>query len=70
MEDAPETVALAAEHYNKPAPVNIRAGEETTIRALAEQIFALCDFWGAIRWESSQPDGKPRSFPQPEGVAL
>jgi GDP-L-fucose synthase len=60
VEDAAEGIALAAEHYNKPEPVNLGAGFEITIRDLAELIRELTGFKGDLKWDSTQPDGQPR----------
>jgi GDP-L-fucose synthase len=60
VEDAAEAIVLAAEHYNKPDPVNLGSGREITIRSLAEQICDLCGFTGEIRWDPTKPDGQPR----------
>jgi GDP-L-fucose synthase len=58
--DAAEGILLATERYNGAAPVNLGAGCEIRIKDLAEKIAALTGFTGAIRWDSSQPDGQPR----------
>jgi GDP-L-fucose synthase len=60
VRDAAEGIALAAEHYDKPEPVNLGSGREITIRALAEMICELCGFRGELRWNPSKPDGQPR----------
>lgn len=60
VRDAAEAISLATEHYDKPDPVNIGAGQEIAIRSLAELICELCGFQGEIRWEASKPDGQPR----------
>ncbi|HEY7422733.1 MAG TPA: GDP-L-fucose synthase [Gemmataceae bacterium] len=60
VRDAAQAIALATEHYDKPDPVNIGAGQEITIRALVELICELCGFRGEIRWDSTRPDGQPR----------
>jgi GDP-L-fucose synthase len=60
VQDAAEAVALAAEHYNDPDPVNVGAGQEITIRELATTVCKLCGLTGAIRWDASRPDGQPR----------
>jgi GDP-L-fucose synthase len=60
VRDAAQAIALAADRYDKPAPVNLGSGQEITIRRLAELICDLCGFSGAIRWDASQPDGQPR----------
>ena len=58
--DAAEGILLATEFYNSSEPVNIGAGFEITIKALAEKIVYLTGFKGKIRWDSSKPDGQPR----------
>jgi GDP-L-fucose synthase len=58
--DAAEAIVLAAERYNDPEPVNLGAGREITIRDLVELVARLTNFRGAIRWDSSRPDGQPR----------
>jgi len=60
VQDAAQAIALATEKYNKPKPVNIGAGQEFTIRELAELICELCGFDGQITWDSTKPDGQPR----------
>jgi GDP-L-fucose synthase len=60
VRDAAEGIALAAEHYDKPEPVNLGSGREITIRELVEKICDLCAFKGEIRWDPSKPDGQPR----------
>jgi GDP-L-fucose synthase len=60
VDDAAEGIALAAERYDKPDPVNLGAGFEITIRDLATLIADLTDFAGEIVWDTSKPDGQPR----------
>lgn len=60
VEDAAEAIVAASESYDDSEPVNIGSGKEITIRDLATLIAELCGFTGAIRWDSSQPDGQPR----------
>ncbi len=58
--DAARGLALATERYGDPAPVNLGAGFEITIRELAEKIGRLVGFEGRIVWDLSKPDGQPR----------
>ncbi|HOW27912.1 MAG TPA: GDP-L-fucose synthase [Elusimicrobiota bacterium] len=60
VEDAAEGILLGAEKYNNPAPVNIGAGFEISIRDIAEMIARLTGFKGKIVMDPTQPDGQPR----------
>jgi GDP-L-fucose synthase len=60
VEDAVDAIVLAAEHYNKPDPVNLGSGQEITIRDLAALLCRLTGFEGELAWDTSQPDGQPR----------
>ena len=60
VDDAAEGIALAAERYDKPDPVNLGAGFEITVRDLAILIADLAGFEGEIAWDTAKPDGQPR----------
>jgi len=60
VEDCARAIALAAERYEKPDPVNLGAGREITIAALAEKIARLVGFEGELVWDRTKPDGQPR----------
>lgn len=60
VEDAARGIAMAAESYDGPEPVNLGAGFEITIRELADKIKRLTGFKGRLVWETSKPDGQPR----------
>jgi GDP-L-fucose synthase len=60
VEDAAEAIALATERYNTSDPVNIGSSFEISIKDLTELVARLTDFTGAIRWDSSKPNGQPR----------
>lgn len=60
VEDCARAIVLATKHYDSPAPVNLGAGREITIRQLAVLIAELSGFRGEIRWDASKPDGQPR----------
>jgi GDP-L-fucose synthase len=59
-EDAAEAIVLAAENYEKPDLVNLGSGEEISVRNLLELISSLTGFKGAVRWDTTKPDGQPR----------
>ncbi len=58
--DAAEALALAAERYDGPEPVNVGTGEEISIRELAALVAELTGFAGELRWDTSRPNGQPR----------
>jgi len=60
VSDCAEGILLAAEHYNKPDPVNLGSGQEIPIRDLMQLIAELTEFHGEIAWDTSKPDGQPR----------
>ncbi len=60
VDDAARGIILAAEHYNKPDPVNLGSGTEITIRELVDIIRDLTGFTGEIRWDTTKPDGQPK----------
>lgn len=60
VEDAAEGILLAAEKMNTSDPVNLGSGREISIRDLITLIAGLCGYEGAIRFDSSKPDGQPR----------
>ena len=60
VEDAAEGIVLAAEHYDKPEPMNLGSDMEISIKDLVSLISRLVDYRGEIRWDTSKPDGQPR----------
>jgi GDP-L-fucose synthase len=60
VEDCVEGLVLAAERYDGPEPVNLGAGEEISIRELAELVADVVGFRGKITWDTSMPNGQPR----------
>jgi GDP-L-fucose synthase len=58
--DCARAIVMATEQYDDPAPVNLGAGFEITIKDLAELIKALTGFKGQLVWDASKPDGQPR----------
>jgi GDP-L-fucose synthase len=60
VDDAAEGIALAAERYDEPAPVNIGAGQEVPIHDLIAMIRDMTGYRGRIVRDLSRPDGQPR----------
>lgn len=60
VDDAAEGILLATERYNKPTPVNLGTGKETSIKELVTTISRLIGFKGEIVWDASKPNGASR----------
>ena len=60
VDDAAEGLALAAERWDGPEPVNLGTGAEISIRGLAELVAEVTGFHGRITWDESMPNGQPR----------
>lgn len=60
VRDAARGIADAAERYDDAEPVNLGAGFEISMAELAGQIARKVGFTGALRWDTSQPNGQPR----------
>jgi GDP-L-fucose synthase len=60
VEDCAEAIVLATERYEGEEPVNIGAGFEISIRELVRMIAEITGFTGAIRWDTTRPNGQPR----------
>ncbi len=60
VDDAAEAIVMATERYNGGEPVNLGTGQEVSIKELAQMIAAEVGFCGAIRWDTTKPNGQPR----------
>jgi GDP-L-fucose synthase len=49
-------------NYNGPDILNIGAGEDMTIKELAEIIKKIIGYQGDIKWDDSKPDGTPKKL--------
>jgi|SRR5947209_11083523 len=58
--DCARAILLAAEHYDKPEPVNLGTGREIPIRDLVSLIAYHTGFRGEVVWDPTKPDGQPR----------
>lgn len=59
-EDAADGIVTATEVYNESEPVNLGSGYEISIKDLTELIIRLTGFEGALKWDTSKPNGQPR----------
>lgn len=62
VEDAAEGILLATERYNKPDPINLGSGVETSIKELVKLIVEVIGFSGEVKWDISKPDGQLRIY--------
>ena len=60
VEDAALGIVLAAEKYDRAAPVNLGSGIETPIKSVVKLIAEIAGYNGEIVWDTSRPDGQPR----------
>lgn len=56
--DVAATIPWFMRHYDSSEPVNISSGTRIAIRELAETVKKVTGFPGAIRWDTSKPDGQ------------
>ena len=49
-------------HHSLPPLINIGCGEDLTIRELAELVAKTIGFKGALKFDTSKPDGTPRKL--------
>lgn len=57
VEDVAEAIVKATEEYNKPEPVNIGTGVETSMAELGEKILLTMGFGGGITFDPTKPEG-------------
>jgi GDP-L-fucose synthase len=60
VDDAVAGLLLAGDRYDSPDPVNLGSGEEISIADLATLVAKHVGYAGAIRWDTSRPNGQPR----------
>ncbi len=61
VRDAANYVILALQKYeDSERPLNIGSGQELTVKELAEKVAKAVKYYGAIRWDTSKPDGQAR----------
>jgi GDP-L-fucose synthase len=60
VQDAARGIAMAAEAYNRPEPVNIGSGMEIRISDLVTMIAEMTGYIGKVIWDTTKPDGQPR----------
>ena len=62
VDDLANACYFLMQHFNEPGQVNIGAGDDLTIKELAEAIKEITGYTGSLQFDSSKPDGTPRKL--------
>ena len=62
IDDLADACLFLMQNYNIEEIINIGAGEDITIRELAELIGTVVSYTGKLSFDSSKPDGTPRKL--------
>lgn len=62
VDDLADACVFLMRHYDEPSIINVGAGNDTTIRELSAMIKDIVGFTGAVRFDSSKPDGTPQKL--------
>jgi GDP-L-fucose synthase len=62
VDDLADAVYFAMEHYDRPEPMNIGVGDDISIADVAAIMARIVGYKGAIRYDSTKPDGTPRKL--------
>jgi GDP-L-fucose synthase len=60
VDDLADAAVFLMLHYDEEAIINVGAGEDITIRELAELIQGVTGYGGRLAFDPSKPDGTPR----------
>lgn len=62
VDDLARGCRFLLENYDSPEIINVGAGQDVTIRELAELMCEVIGFEGALTFDTSKPDGTPRKL--------
>jgi len=62
VEDLASACRFLLETHDAPALINVGFGDDVTIRELAETICEVIGFSGALKFDTTKPDGTPRKL--------
>lgn len=62
VDDLASACLFLLQNYDSPEIINVGAGEDITIRELAELICEIVGFEGELTWDANKPDGTPRKL--------
>jgi GDP-L-fucose synthase len=61
-DDLADACVYLMEHYNEAGLINIGVGEDISIKDLAYLVADVCNYTGAIMFDTQKPDGTPRKL--------
>jgi GDP-L-fucose synthase len=61
-DDLARACLFLMENYSEEQFINVGYGSDITIKELAEMVQRIIGYQGAIRWDTSKPDGTPRKL--------
>lgn len=62
VDDLADLCVFLMNHYSGDETVNAGTGKELTIKALTELVAQVVGYTGAIRWDTTRPNGTPRKL--------
>jgi GDP-L-fucose synthase len=62
VDDLADASLMLMDKYSEAGHINVGSGDELTIRDLAEVVARVVGFKGALKFDSSKPDGTPRKI--------
>ncbi len=60
VDDAADGCVFLIKNYNRPEPINLGIGRETSIAQLAKMIQSTVGYRGSLKFDTTKPDGNPR----------
>ena len=61
-DDLGRACVFLLDNYDDDVAINVGAGEEISIKDLAQKIGEIVGFQGSVDWDSDKPDGTPRKL--------
>ncbi len=62
VDDLANACVFLMQNYDDPEIINLGTGQDVSISELAEMVKKIIGYEGAIKWDTSKPDGAPRKL--------
>ena len=62
VDDLADALVFLLKHYSGEAHINVGTGRDLTIAELAETVCEVVGYAGALRYDTTKPDGTPRKL--------